>query len=194
MWPGWSRLAYWGWHVLPDLYISRRAAEADRSGLAAYGFKLFPAHVAAPRRVILSLHQRGWHVIHIKRRCLFEQTLSLLVAEQTGRYDGTHTDSVPRITIDPARFGAALHQRAGDIRKIERILASLSCLDIIYEDDLADSLCWDATVNRVCGFLGIAAAAAWSDYAKTWSAPYDQIVVNYRHLRDVYRAGLLGER
>lgn len=181
-WPHWRYPLYRCWRFYPYPYLDYCAWRARRQGKPLYGFKLFPNHVHSPRAVIMHLHHRGWRILHIQRRDPFEQTLSLLVANRTGRFDGTHADLPPRLAIDPLEFDAALRRRCAKIRRNDAILQGIDHIDLFYEDDLQHDADWNRTLARICVALGAATAPAHTAYGRTWPEPYDRIVVNYEDL------------
>lgn len=182
-WRGWHRLPYRFLHLYPYPYLNYRQRAARRQGGRLYGFKLFPQHVGSPRPVLLELDRQGWRILHIQRRNLFDQVLSALVARHTGRFNGAHTDAVPRLFLDPAMVACAMGERRQRILEVDEILRAIEHIDVVYEDDLSDPSRWDAMMGRIAAAWGIPFAPAQTSYQKTWQQPYAEMVANYAELR-----------
>jgi LPS sulfotransferase NodH len=182
-WLGWRRPLYRLLRIYPYPYLDYRRARASIQGEGLYGFKLFPRHVRAPRATLLGLHRRQWRILHIQRRDLFHQVLSVLVAAHTGRYDGDHADAPPRLYLDPTTVADKLCVYRQKRQEIEEMLRGIEHLDVVYEDDLLDCTQWDATLERIAAAWGIRIAPAQTAYRKTWPQPYSELVVNYAELR-----------
>jgi hypothetical protein len=183
-WPLWQRPFYWVWHRYPDPYLAYRCW---RTGKPVYGVKLFTHHVQSIGAVLTRLYQHHWQILHIWRRDLFAQTLSLLVAARTDRYNGYHADAAPRLVIDPPLFLQTLKQRARDLQTNQARLAGLNHLNLIYEDDLEVESGWPATLQRVYAYLNLAAVEVHTAYPHTWPQPYAEMVLNYAELQNCYQ-------
>ncbi|MBP1464220.1 hypothetical protein EYB53_000730 [Candidatus Chloroploca sp. M-50] len=177
------------WQRIPYpyfIYRSRLMRKRTQKGL--YGFKLFPYQVAAPASVVREMHRRGWKIIHLQRRSLFQQTLSGAVAGQTRWWHGRIgvTVTPPIITIDPKAFLASLLDGHNQREQCIHALTNVEHLDILYEADLKDEARWAATVERICSHLGVANAPVRTRLTKPWSQSYREIVSNYDELVKVF--------
>jgi LPS sulfotransferase NodH len=169
-------------HFYPYTYLDYRCWLAQRQGKTIYGFKLFPRHVRWTRAMLLRLSRQHWQILHVQRRDLFHQVLSLLVAFQTGRYDGDHVDAPPRLYLEPGMVAKQLWLRTQRLQEIDAFLQGIEHLDIVYEDDLIESARWDALLARIAVAWGIRFAPAQTGFRKTWQQPYSELIVNYADL------------
>lgn len=181
-WRGWRRPVYRLLRSYPYAYLNYRCHLARRQGNRLYGFKLFPAHVRWPQAVLQELQRQQWRILHVERRDLFHQVLSVLVATHTGRYDGEHGDDPPRLYLDPGMVANQLRMRTHKLQETDDMLKGIVHLDVVYEDDLHDSTQWDATLARIASAWGIEVTPAQTDYRRTWQQSYAEIVVNYAEL------------
>lgn len=181
-WKGWRRPIYRLLRAYPYPYLDYRCYLAQCQGNGLYGIKLFPGHVRSPRTVLRELQRRQWRILHIQRRNLFEQVLSILVAAQTGHYDGFHIDLPPRLYLDPERVAHELRVRTQKIQDLNEMLQGIEHLDIVYEDDLLDCTQWDAMLGRISNAWGIDIVPAQTNYQRTWQQSYAEIVMNYVQL------------
>ena len=187
-WRGWHRLPYRFLRLYPHPYLNYRERTTRRQGGRLYGFKLFPQHVRSPRRVLLELDRQGWRILHVQRRNLFDQVLSVLVARHTGRFNSAHTDALPHLHFDAAVVEREMERRRKRIPQIDEMLRGIEHIDVVYEEDLSDHSRWDALLARIGADWGISFAPAQTAYQKTWQRPYSEIVVNYAELRLQFEA------
>lgn len=182
-WRGWRSPLYRLLRFYPYSYIDYRCHLAHRQGTSLYGFKLFPHHVHAPRTMLLELQRRQWRILHIQRRDLFDQVLSMLVARQTGRFNGSHVDDPPRLYLDPTIVAEELRICRQKARETGDLLLGIDHLDVVYEDDLCESGQWNTTLTRIASAWGIHSVPAQTGYRRTWQEPYSEFVINYLQLK-----------
>ena len=186
-WPAWQQQVYRVWRRYPYPYLAYRCWQARLSGKPHYGFKLFPRHVQSIERVLAGLSRRGWSILHIQRCDLFQQTISLLVANRTGRYNGRHTEPTPQLNFTVEEFQATLRQRQQEVQRLNHLLENFAHLDLVYEDHLADRAMWQPTMDHICNYLGIATAPVQVNYRRTWTRPYSDLISNYAELANCYK-------
>ena len=115
-----------------------------------FGFKLSAAdlinthHMSEPHLFMTLLSDRGYKVIHLKRRDLMRHAIALLKAQQP---KSRH--------IDPQALLATLKQLDEQRIAEAATIAQVSRLTVTYEDDLLDPNVYDATVRRLCHFLSL---------------------------------------
>lgn len=198
--PGLRFLArFWQRHPFPYLAY-RQARMMVLHQKTIYGFKLHTkpqgAQLADVGGFLRSAVRTGWKVIHLQRRSLFDQVISSMVANQTGRYFGDESrDEAPvSLSISATRFDRVLQKsyRASEFNRT--VLAGLPCVALTYEDDLADPASWEATVTRICNDLEIQPAPITrSGVEKPWRRPYCEIVTNYAELLSLYHEWIAKE-
>lgn len=187
-WRGARKPIYRLLRFYPYPYLDYRCWKAQRRGKSIYGLKLFPSHVRWTRAMLLRLSRQQWQILHVQRRDLFHQVLSLLVAFQTGRYDGDHADAPPRLYLDPGMVARQLQLRTQRVQEIDALLRGIEHLDVVYEDDLIEPAQWDALLARIAAAWGVRFAPAQSGFRKTWQQPYSELIVNYADLLSLAEA------
>jgi LPS sulfotransferase NodH len=158
--------------------------------IAAVGFKLFYYHAEAPpfRAVWPRLESdRSIHVIHLRRRNILAQLLSLKVAERTQVWSSTRA---PRgraepIALDPEECARHFAWVRGLEEDCARRFEDHPLLDLDYEDLLADQ---DRRMVEVQRFLGLAPVTGLVPNLKRQrSVPISEAIANYdalaRHFR-----------
>jgi LPS sulfotransferase NodH len=171
----------------PVSYLNLRA---QSRGKPAYGCKLLPRSVRNIDQSLGLLHRSGWLIIHLWRRDLFQAAISHIVS--------THTNHWMSSTIDPALAAPTLAvtpelllnhiQRHADLQQSERrALRHVPSIELVYEDDLADAMCWQAAIGRIWDRLGLARVAVHTTVTKTWSKPYHEMIENYDELVEAVR-------
>ncbi len=167
----------------PEPYLFWKSTMSRRD---AYGFKLLVNQIATPSRTIRTIHERGWQIIHIQRRSLFDQALSLTVASLTNRWgDFTETrqgDTVS-ITIPLEEMFVKVQQCVNTRWKIHQALTDIPHIQVTYEDDLLE----EAARNRICGtifeVLTIDPRPVSTEKQRSWNRPYSELVVNYDEIK-----------
>jgi LPS sulfotransferase NodH len=171
----------------PLVYLRYRAR---RMGRPVYGCKLTLDYCRRPEDLVRSLQRRGWLIVHLTRRDLFQGTLSACVAERQQHfrsYERSQELAAP-IRIEPDYFLAMLARRVRSNDREARLLADLPHLDVAYEDDLAPLAARDTTIERLFGAIGLTPVPVQSSLKKTWNRPYAELVENYAEVVDLYGA------
>lgn len=181
------------WQHYPMPYLTyRRLKTRVWLGKSVYGFKLHTkpntAQLVDTPGFLRRAYATGWKVIYLQRTSLFDQVISEVVAYQTKRYFG-HYQPEPslELTISLEQF----HDFARRVIKIrhdhQQLLTTIPHLLVTYEDDLAESRAWLATVTRICDYLELPApASVTSKVTKPWSRPYSALVLNYNELQAAF--------
>lgn len=180
----------------PLCYLSYRQARMHLfSDKTVYGFKLH-TKLNKPQledmgRFLHSAVQQEWQIIHLTRQSLFSQSISGLVAGQTGRYFGQDNQPEPLLQMEVAvdKFMIALEKTSAIRQTHQQLLRNLPHLTLTYEDDLAEQAHWPQTLARCCAYVGIAAVeAAHSRVTKPWQRSYAELISNYAELQAGYAA------
>jgi LPS sulfotransferase NodH len=179
----------------PEFFIWYRYRKWQRrqkpsiSHASFYGFKLLDSHVARPAQLIRALHAKGWHILYLERRSLFDQTISNAVAHHTRRFHrhGEDDPAIGALYFEPAEVMAEYALRRKQILRCREIVATVPHLPLVYETDLRDSAQWQPTLERVYDFFELESPAVSTNIGlkKTWQRPYSEIVTNYHELREM---------
>ncbi len=184
-----------GWRYAPKRYLGplvRRCPEpyiwykAGKSIKSVYGFKLLVNHLAVTHRVITGLHRRGWQIIHIQRRSLFDITLSRLVAAETGQYGEYKPAGEPdelSLTLPPDQFMARMEDCLNFRRRELNVLKGIPYLAVTYEDDLLSETARNRRCSLIFEALQIEPLPVSTTRARSWNRPYSDLVVNYAQLQ-----------
>lgn len=157
--------------------------ESLKSRNEVYGFKLKPYHItrvqgADQRAFMQTLDSTGWRTVHLQRRNLVHQALSSTLAAQRSYYHRRISDpSVAgrRTIIDIAEVIRQVREAALVQRQERQALAGMVHLDLVYEDDLLYSDRHQATIDRICAFLGIAPASADTTLVRLSTGKYSEV-------------------
>ncbi len=150
----------------PRLLVERSSALA-RDG--AYGFKVKVDHITVKQKIadargfLRSMHDDGWKFIHLERTDLLRHALSAWRLEQTRRGHQRSAHSTAggsgardvNVHVDPQ--GLIRHMRYLLRKREEEAIAlhGLPRLHLTYEQDLAAPQAQQATVDRICDWLGL---------------------------------------
>lgn len=166
----------------PEPYIFWKATRSTRY---AYGFKLLINQTTAPSRTIRTIHARGWQIIHIQRRSLFDQALSRAVASLTSHWAGFNEakqSDTAFITIPPDHVLIRIRYCVENRQKSLHALKGIPHILVTYEDDLLD----EAARNHICGeifqALGVEQRPVSTTRQRSWNRPYSELIVNYDEL------------
>jgi hypothetical protein len=189
--------------AFPNAYIQSRAAMAGVRGRRAFGFKLLLSHFRAPGGTIRGigpaeeypavLHRLGYKVILLVRRNPVEQAMSYIMAtERQFHYREGDTRAVDPISVDPVRLMAATWILESDTSVLNEIVGPVPHLTLTYEDDLLSPDSHQATVDRVCGYLGIETAVAHSRLVKAGPRRVSEQLANYGEIKTLLGATRYG--
>jgi LPS sulfotransferase NodH len=173
----------------PGQLIESRTALAGLRGVQAYGFKLLRDHllahnIADPAGYLRRLVTRGFQVIVLERRDLLAQAVSYVRASGQGRYHFTAADrpAFEPERVDPMEVIAFMFSIEHAMGFARSTLAEVPHLTFYYEDDLADSCRQQATVERVCEYIGIPHAPVRSDLVRITPPALADQVLNFEEL------------
>lgn len=170
---------------------------ARKATTSAYGCKLLSyqlvevQRVRTPARFFHQLHEDGFKLIHIERNTV-DQVLSLLTAMEShaftpeevkklGRPDGT-------LHIDAALFGKALTTNLAFLDLERQLMAQVPHLHITYERDLDDPGVHQATVDKICAFVGVPSTPVEAPVRKRRAGRREDRFSNYAELREIARS------
>jgi LPS sulfotransferase NodH len=153
----------------PALYLRGHAlrmvlrARRGRFIPSVHGWKLITNHVRwhpevfpDPRAFIEHLAADG-EIVHLRRRNLLNQALSLVHAELSqyhARRGEARATFEPR-AIEPERLLAQLYHYDDDDRWLTKLVADIPHIDLTYEDDLVDEHAQQVTANMLFRELGV---------------------------------------
>ncbi len=157
----------------PGRYMRSRAVQAG-VGSQAYGFKLMahqvmfhPGFYPSLEGFIDELRAGGFELIVLRRQGQLDQALSFLAATQIGYHpregDGVRLD---RLAVDAATLLYVLVMLEQQVAALERAVSGIPHLALTYEDDLRDPAGHQATIDRLCGWIGVRQAPVKSDLVR----------------------------
>ncbi len=179
-WPGAWSAARAVALAAPWLYLPRLAANAHR---VCWGCKV---PIATSRVGLQRLHRRGWRIIHLQRRSVFDRTTSWCVAHLSGRFQPVGQEQAPRLHVPVALFREQVAFREAWDLRVGSVLQDVPHLPLFYEDHLLDDTRRQSTADLVCDHLGIAREPMRASTPRSWSAGYDDIIDNFDELCDVF--------
>ncbi len=165
-----------------------------RSGASAYGFKLMSYQLAMPKAAMQKLARDGWRLVHVRRRNRLQQSLSKLIAAKTGHWHSRKSEAPPsyRVRIESDELTREIATREAWTRAEEEAIAGLERCLVEYEDDLADSSRWNATMERVFRFIGVTPVPVRTELRRTDERDYRDVIENYAEMLATVRKGAYG--
>ncbi len=174
-----------------------RQAMPRTAGAPIYGCKLLSYQlvevqkIKTPESFFARLAQDGFRFIHSTRETL-TQCMSLSIAQATRVYlaerGGVRKDAT---TLDPDLFVRQVRWNEALLRLETRLLAPYDPIRVHYETDLLDPAQHQATIDRVCKFLGTESHAVAAPMQKVLKKGFDDMVENADAVRAaVHAAGL----
>lgn len=156
-----------------------------------YGFKVKPLQLLHHQRVrsmehwLVSMHRRGWRIVHLERRNLLRQTLSNIAAERYGfhRHAGSASPAREPVHADPAVLTFWMGVRAESREQERRALSALPHASVCYEDDLRGAAEQQATLDRLASFLRVASGTARTTLLPANPGPLRELIANYDDVR-----------
>ena len=194
-----------GWDVRPfityqsprviDLYRADPVAFLERSvfrrwpaNYAAVGFKLFYYHARQPPQSAVWDHlarDRSIRILHIKRRNLLAQYLSLLIAHKTDVWSTTRSPANPP---EPIRIDVeACRKHFLDVRRSEDECADFfeyhTIRNVYYESLARNDAC---EMQGIADFLGVRQEPIGSALVRQNKGPVSQTITNYDELKRAF--------
>ncbi len=171
---------------LPYLYVNYRIFNSEEN---IYGFKLLWYQLENMENYLLKLKNSGWHIIHIDRENLFDQTLSTLVARKNGFWHNYDVDSyyTKKLRIDMYEMREMYRLIEYAKTEVDRLIQSTESLYINYESQLSDPINWQQTCNTIFNYLDVPEAQVESPLKKIMSDKIDDdvflsiIINNYNY-------------
>jgi hypothetical protein len=152
----------------PRRYVTARAAVAGLRGADAHGWKLLSGQfrhlrgIGEPLDYPRRLHETGSRIILLERRNIVQQTLSWM---RTGHgnsqalakhhYTVGESREVGPMAIDPLELLAGTYYVEAEATFVREAAGRVPHLRLVYEDDLCNPVSQQATVDRICSYLGL---------------------------------------
>lgn len=184
--------------AFPNQYVAARAAMARLRGMEAYGWKLLLSQYRNPGGIVggigdpdkypARLNRLGYRLILLERQNPVQQAMSFIRAAETQfhHHRGDRAEFAPT-AVDAVTLMAATWIIEADTAALGRSLDSEPHLRLTYEDDLLDPGRHQATVDRVCDYLGIDSAPVRSDLVKIAPRRIRAMVSNYDEVSELFR-------
>lgn len=157
----------------PVAALARRAARAALGGVRAWGTSVHPEHLLPlvagdPVAWVRDRHDAGYELVSLRRRNPLEHALSAAIAWERG--DWHRVEGAPARTeavrLDPVAVLREVRLADEAASEVETMVADRSHVSLVYEHDLRDAACHQATVDRVLGFLGVPTAPVSTSYRR----------------------------
>ena len=121
-----------------------------------------PMHLCEDRRksvnetsFLKAMTEDGWIVLHVVRRDVIKQTLSLFLAEARGRFHNMESSSEDiQFDVSPELFLKRVKARRASIIAERTALTGIPYLPVSYEDDLEDPTQHQLTIDRLMVQMG----------------------------------------
>lgn len=165
----------------PGYFLQYRSARSPRP---VYGFKMLYYQYLEREKQLKSLFDSDWKIIHIKRKDVFKQAVSDMVARKTGVYLQTDKRKQPDdiIRIDPGSFRKYIEKILHDGALLENALKNIDHCSVVYEEDLIEPEMWDNSCARVFRYIGVQPAPVSTITERISKRPYESVVENYESL------------
>lgn len=173
--------------LFPRLHVD---AMCSRSASVCYGCKILSIQLRAVQSVeygdafLSRLFQDGYKILYLKRNDLLRHALSNMNA-RTFQFHQKKRDSsrcLSSITVDPQEVMKWI-KGSESLEAYEReVLKNVPHLPLTYEQDLENEADHQATVDRICGFLGIRSAVVECEYRKITPKFLREFIANYEEL------------
>ena len=172
----------------PELYVEAKRKRFKRQ---AYGFILHLRHLLMMKDLeqgafLSHLHESGWRIIHVHRRNVVRQQVSLEVGKQRRTWHVTSQDAVPpgKVRIDTDDFVRRIRLREIKSALEAELLAHYSPLPVVYEDDLLDAENHQSTLDRAFGYLGVPSMPVSTALVRTSRDSLRDMIDNYAEFEE----------
>jgi LPS sulfotransferase NodH len=169
----------------PRLFIDAAQARAHDGATEAYGWKELGVNVerargTTPRRFLQGLHDDGYQFILLERRDYLQQSISWYRTST----EGFHFHNGDRAQFSPTHIDPQVLLRAARANEAQAVLvrdmvAGFAHLTLTYEDDLLYEHDRNATLDRICDYLGISRQVMSADMIKITPRETRDMVTNW---------------
>jgi len=149
-----------------------------------YGFKLMYHQIRKCHGFLTKLSDDYWKIIHIQRKDTLKQAFSGIIARKRGSYvrkAGAEFDRA-KIYINPQEVVKSLKSRIRALKYELEALQGLEYLDVVYENDLAESNLWSKSTERIFNFLDVDTVEVRTSMLRTDERPYEERISNYQEI------------
>lgn len=167
----------------PILYIYYKKYSSKTN---VFGFKLHQNQLKDTEGILTKLHSKGWKIIHLYRKNILKQAISMKVAQQTGKWirNAKMPDPEEKFYVDPEKLLAHIKNRIFFTEQEFRVLEKLEHLDVVYEDDLYYQDKWLATTGKIFEYLNTYPVEVYTKRIKTDSRPDWERIENFEEILD----------
>lgn len=173
--------------LLSPLNFLRRLPKRAGSHVQAYGVKVLSYQLMEIQRIrrpiafFDALGNLGYDIVHLTRNS-WDQTLSLIKAQESGLYfDRNGTSAVP-LRLDPCRFVDLLQWNERMLDYEEAVMSHVKHFRIQYDSDLKEASSQQKTIDALCRHLGITSSKVNSAMRRTGGNAGLQKVENMEEL------------
>lgn len=180
----------------------RRLPKRAGPDVRAYGMKLISYHLMEIQRIRRPLAffdrigNHGYKVIHLTRNT-WDQTLSLMKAQESGTYFSNSAGEVEMLRLDPERFLKLLKWNEDMLEYENAVMTHVEHFPVSYDLDLKESTQHQKTIDALSAHLGISSTPVKATMKRTGGDRGLQKVENLdevmEHVRQTELAHLVPE-
>ncbi len=150
-------------------------------GNVVYGFKLFVYHLKKSHKKIKKMTDDGWKIIYLQREGLLRQVVSAQIAKQTKTWHTKKGQDDPeyQVHLPISLLQQGLSDRQQWCLRENLCLKDREYLKVVYEKELENSSRHQETAEKIFRYLGVDPCPVNSEFCKTDSRPYKEIISNY---------------
>lgn len=175
----------------PIAFAENLARSANTIG---FGFHVKPYQIAKWQRTVQlqfflkNMSHRGWKIVYLYRENVFNQAISNVFADASGKYHFTQKERPPRsIHVDISYLFRLMRWRVLVRHNEYAALNGIPHLGLQYERDLLNPITRDATMETVQNYVGVEPSPLRSSLRKSVDRPLTEIISNYDEVATALR-------
>ncbi len=175
--------------IFPYLYIKGRSVRAKTK---VYGFNLklyqlndlLTKFHGDPKSFMLSLHKKGWKIIHLKRINALKQTISFLIADKSKQWHhfANKPLTYPRVNINCESLIKKIRRIEKFLAEEEIILKDIPHITVIYENDLLRSKDHQGTLDKIFKYLNLSSMPVKTKFKRVSSDAMSNYIENHEEV------------
>lgn len=170
--------------LFPGPFVTARSilTGKDVYGFKAMIFQLWNQKIHDVRTFMNHLHEDGWTILHMRRRDVLRQAISVTVARHRNAWSHRSGDgplTMEKIPIAPQGLIGLMEQRERFLAEEREALEGLPHMALVYEDDLLRPEARGKTMDRVFGYLDLPPVPVRTDLVRIASGPLSDMIENY---------------
>lgn len=138
-----------------------------------------------PSEFLKKLYDDNWKIIYLRRKNKLNHVLSIYVAENRGYHKFDNKKEEIKLNVDVKRIKGSIEAKIRNEKDELNTLKNLDFLEIIYEEDLENSVNHQNAVDKILDYLGLERRACKTLHKKVNQSTQKDLIENYEEVVNI---------